>query len=211
MRSGFVGLAGRPNVGKSTLTNALTGAHVAIVSDKPQTTRQRALGVVHGDDYQIVLVDLPGFQRPFDALTRRMQRSVDDGLRDVDAVLLVLDASEASGGGDRFIAEQLAATGAPVVIALNKVDRLKPAAILEAINAVSGLVERLRGVASRERAQRRRHPGARGRAGRRCCPRGRPISSPGSIPTSHSSAVSQSSCASRRSRARARRCRMRSR
>jgi GTP-binding protein Era len=140
VRSGFVGLAGRPNVGKSTLTNALTGAHVAIVSDKPQTTRQRALGVVHGDDYQIVLVDLPGFQRPFDALTRRMQRSVDDGLRDVDAVLLVLDASEASGGGDRFIAEQLAATAAPVVIALNKVDRLKPAAILVAIAAVSELV-----------------------------------------------------------------------
>ena len=129
MRSGFVGLAGRPNVGKSTLTNALSGAHVAIVSDKPQTTRQRALGVVHGDDCQIVLVDLPGFQKPFDALTRRMQRSVDDSLRDVDAVLLVLDASEFSGGGDRFIAEQLSATGAPVVIALNKVDRLKPAAI----------------------------------------------------------------------------------
>ena len=129
MRSGFVGLAGRPNVGKSTLTNALCGAHVAIVSDKPQTTRQRALGVVHGDDWQIVLVDLPGFQKPFDALTRRMQRSVDDSLRDVDAVLLVLDASEFSGGGDRYIAEQLAATGAPVVIALNKVDRLKPAGI----------------------------------------------------------------------------------
>ena len=139
MRSGFVGLAGRPNVGKSTLTNALCGAHVAIVSDKPQTTRQRALGVVHGDDWQIVLVDLPGFQKPFDALTRRMQRSVDDGLRDVDAVLLVLDASEISGGGDRFIAEQLAATGAPVVIALNKVDRLKPPRIAEAITAVSGL------------------------------------------------------------------------
>jgi GTP-binding protein Era len=140
VRSGFVGLAGRPNVGKSTLTNTLSGAHVAIVSDKPQTTRQRALGVVHGDDYQIVLVDLPGFQKPFDALTRRMQRSVDEGLRDVDAVLLVLDASEFSGGGDRYIAEQLAATGAPVVIALNKVDRLKPAAILEAISGVSGLL-----------------------------------------------------------------------
>jgi GTPase len=140
VRSGFVGLAGRPNVGKSTLTNALCGAHVAIVSDKPQTTRQRALGVVHGDDYQIVLVDLPGFQKPFDALTRRMQRSVDDSLRDVDAVLLVLDASEVSGGGDRFIAQQLAATGAPVVIALNKVDRLKPQAVLEAIAAVSGLM-----------------------------------------------------------------------
>jgi len=140
VRSGFVGLAGRPNVGKSTLTNALAGAHVAIVSDKPQTTRRRALGVVHGDDYQIVLMDLPGFQRPFDALTRRMQRSVDEGLRDVDAVLLVLDASEASGGGDRFIAEQLVATGAPIVIALNKIDRLKPAAVLEAIAAVSELV-----------------------------------------------------------------------
>jgi GTP-binding protein Era len=140
MRSGFIGLAGRPNVGKSTLTNALCGSHVAIVSDKPQTTRQRALGVVHGDDFQIVLVDLPGFQKPFDALTRRMQRSVDTSLGDVDAVLLVLDASEVSGGGDRFIAQQLATTGAPIVIALNKVDRLKPAAILEAIAGVSGLV-----------------------------------------------------------------------
>jgi GTPase len=140
VRSGFIGLAGRPNVGKSTLTNALCGSHVAIVSDKPQTTRQRALGVVHGDGYQIVLVDLPGFQKPFDALTRRMQRSVDTSLRDVDAVLLVLDASEVSGGGDRYIAEQLAATGAPVVIALNKVDRLKPAAILESIAGVSGLL-----------------------------------------------------------------------
>ena len=67
-RSGFVALAGRPNVGKSTLVNGMVGRKVAIVSDKPQTTRQRALGVVHGDDYQIVLVDLPGFQRPFDAL-----------------------------------------------------------------------------------------------------------------------------------------------
>ena len=141
MRSGFVGLAGRPNVGKSTLTNALAGAHVAIVSDKPQTTRQRALGIVHGDDFQIVLVDLPGFQKPFDALTRRMQSSVDTSLKDVDAVLFVLDASEVSGGGDRFIAQQLAATGAPVVIALNKVDRLKPPAILESIAAVSGLLE----------------------------------------------------------------------
>jgi GTPase len=140
MRSGFIGLAGRPNVGKSTLTNALCGSHVAIVSDKPQTTRQRALGVVHGEGFQIVLVDLPGFQKPFDALTRRMQRSVDTSLGDVDAVLLVLDAGEVSGGGDRYIAEQLAATGAPVVIALNKVDKLRPAAILESIAGVSGLV-----------------------------------------------------------------------
>ncbi|HEY3612896.1 MAG TPA: GTPase Era [Gaiellales bacterium] len=140
MRSGFIGLAGRPNVGKSTLTNALCGSHVAIVSDKPQTTRQRALGVVHGEGFQIVLVDLPGFQKPFDALTRRMQRSVDTSLGDVDAVLLVLDASEVSGGGDRYIAEQLAATDAPVVIALNKIDRLDPAAIMESIAGVADLV-----------------------------------------------------------------------
>ena len=97
MRSGFSGLAGRPNVGKSTLTNALCGSHVAIVSDKPQTTRQRALGVVHGDDFQIVLVDLPGFQKPFDALTRRMQRSVDTSLGDVDAVLLAEDGRTFEG------------------------------------------------------------------------------------------------------------------
>jgi GTP-binding protein Era len=141
VRSGFVGLAGRPNVGKSTLTNALCGAHVAIVSDKPQTTRGRALGVVHGDEHQIVLVDLPGFQKPFDALTRRMQRSVDESLRDVDAVLFVLDATEPSGAGDRYIAQQLAAAGAPVVIALNKVDRLSPPRILERIAGVAGLLE----------------------------------------------------------------------
>ena len=128
MRSGFVGLAGRPNVGKSTLTNALCGAHVAIVSDKPQTTRQRALGVVHGEDWQIVLVDLPGSRSPSTRSRAACSARWTTDLRDVDAVLLVLDASEFSGGGDRYIAEQLSATGAPVVIALNKIDRLKPAA-----------------------------------------------------------------------------------
>jgi GTPase len=141
MRSGFVAVAGRPNVGKSTLVNALCGGKVAIVSDKPQTTRRRIFGIANGDDYQLILADLPGFQRPRDALTERMQRAVDESLADVDAVLLVLDASEVSGGGDRYIAEQLATTGAPVVIALNKVDRLKPAAIAEAIAGVSSLVD----------------------------------------------------------------------
>ncbi|MGZ4338338.1 MAG: GTPase, partial [Gaiellaceae bacterium] len=104
MRSGFVAIAGRPNVGKSTLVNALAGGKVAIVSDKPQTTRRRIFGVANGDDYQLVMVDLPGFQRPLDTLTEHMQRTVDAAFEDVDAVLLVLDARERIGAGDRFIA-----------------------------------------------------------------------------------------------------------
>ena len=126
MRSGFVAVAGRPNVGKSTLVNALCGGKVAIVSDKPQTTRRRILGVANGDDYQLVLADLPGFQRPRDALTERMQRTVDSAFEDVEAVLFVLSARERIGAGDRFIAERVFSLGVPVVIALNKVDRLKP-------------------------------------------------------------------------------------
>ena len=126
MKSGFVAVAGRPNVGKSTLVNALAGGKVAIVSDKPQTTRRRIFGVANGDDWQLVLVDLPGFQRPRDPLTEHMQRTVDASFEDVDAVLLVLDARERIGAGDRFIAERVFGLGVPVVIALNKVDRLKP-------------------------------------------------------------------------------------
>jgi GTP-binding protein Era len=133
VRSGFVALAGRPNVGKSALVNALCGTKVAIVSDKPQTTRHRIQGVANGPDAQLVLVDLPGFQRPLDAMTERMQRRVDHGLEDVDGVLLVLAADEAIGAGDRFVAARAFATPAPVVIALNKVDRVDPAAIARQI------------------------------------------------------------------------------
>ena len=126
MKSGFVAVAGRPNVGKSTLVNALAGGKVAIVSDKPQTTRHRIFGIANGDDYQLVLVDLPGFQRPLDPMTERMQRTVDQSLQDVEAVVLVLSARERIGAGDRFIARRVFSHGVPVVIALNKVDRLKP-------------------------------------------------------------------------------------
>jgi GTPase len=126
MKSGFVAIAGRPNVGKSTLTNALCGGKVAIVSDKPQTTRHRIFGIANGDGYQLVLVDLPGFQRPRDALTERMQRTVDSSFDEVEAVLLVLSARERIGAGDRFVANRVFSLGVPVVIALNKVDRLKP-------------------------------------------------------------------------------------
>jgi GTPase len=129
VRSGFVAVAGRPNVGKSTLVNALAGGKVAIVSDKPQTTRRRVLGVANGDGYQLVLADLPGFQRPRDALTERMQRTVDSAFEDVEAVLFVLSARERIGAGDRFIAERVFGLGIPIVIALAKVDRLKPAHI----------------------------------------------------------------------------------
>ena len=126
MRSGFVAVAGRPNVGKSTLVNALCGGKVAIVSDKPQTTRRRIFGIANGDDYQLVLADLPGFQRPLDPLTERMQRTVDAAFEDVEGVLFVLSARERIGAGDRFIASRVFALGVPVVIALNKIDRLKP-------------------------------------------------------------------------------------
>jgi GTP-binding protein Era len=131
MKSGFVAVVGRPNVGKSTLVNALAGGKVAIVSDKPQTTRRRVMGIANGDDHQLVLADLPGFQRPRDLLTERMQRTVDQSLDDVDAILFVLSARERIGAGDRFIAERVFGLGIPVVIALNKVDRLKPGHIAE--------------------------------------------------------------------------------
>jgi GTPase len=131
MRTGFAAIVGRPNVGKSTLVNALCGGKVAIVSDKPQTTRRRIVAIANGDDYQLVLADLPGFQRPRDPLTERMQRTVDQSLDDVQAILFVLSARERIGAGDRFIAERVFTLGIPVVIALNKVDRLKPGHIAE--------------------------------------------------------------------------------
>jgi GTP-binding protein Era len=132
VRSGFAAVVGRPNVGKSTLVNALCGGKVAIVSDKPQTTRRRIVGIANGDDHQLILVDLPGFQRPCDPLTERMQRTVDQSLDDdVDTILFVLSARERIGAGDRFIAERVFGIDIPVVIALNKVDRLKPGHIAE--------------------------------------------------------------------------------
>jgi GTP-binding protein Era len=139
VRSGFVAVAGRPNVGKSTLVNALAGGKVAIVSDKPQTTRRRIAGVVNGDDHQLVLVDLPGFQRPLDPMTERMQRTVDQAFEDVDAVLFVLSARDRIGAGDRFIAQRVFSLGVPVVIALNKVDRLKQGHIATQMDTASKL------------------------------------------------------------------------
>jgi len=129
-RSGFVGLAGRPNVGKSTLVNALVGSHVAIVSNRPQTTRRAIRGVATDLEAgrQLILVDLPGVQRPRDVLTQRMQGRVERELADSDVVLFVINGEEGVGPGDRFIVRALLGAGAelPVICAVNKADRLGP-------------------------------------------------------------------------------------
>jgi GTP-binding protein Era len=138
-RSGFVALAGRPNVGKSTLANAIVGAKIAIVSDKPQTTRRAIRGVATGPDWQLVLVDLPGVQRPRDELTARMQRRVEHELEDADACLFVLNAEQGVGPGDRFIARLLEPAQIPVVIAANKVDRADHAGTAAALQAAADL------------------------------------------------------------------------
>ena len=138
-RSGFVALAGRPNVGKSTLANAVVGAKVAIVSDKPQTTRRAIRGVATGPDWQLVLVDLPGVQRPRDALTTRMQRRVEQELEDADACLFVVNAEEGVGPGDRFIARLLEPVHIPVVVAVNKIDRVQRSGTAAALQAVDEL------------------------------------------------------------------------
>jgi GTPase len=142
-RAGFVGLAGRPNVGKSTLANAIVGAKVAIVSDRPQTTRRAVRGIATGPDgaWQMVLVDLPGVQRPRDDLTQRMQHRVELELADADAVLFVIDGEQRVGPGDRFIARALlgAGAGTPVVCAVNKIDRARKPAIAKVLVDVEGL------------------------------------------------------------------------
>jgi GTP-binding protein Era len=131
--SGFIALAGRPNVGKSTLVNAVVGRKVAIVSEKPQTTRRAIRGVSTTQDTQLILVDLPGVQRPRDELTRRMQARVEAELAQSDAALLVLNAQQGVGPGDRFIAAVLARSPVPVIIAMNKVDRMRPAELVPAL------------------------------------------------------------------------------
>jgi GTP-binding protein Era len=138
-RSGFIALAGRPNVGKSTLANSIVGAKVAIVSDKPQTTRRAIRGVASGPDWQLVLVDLPGVQRPRDALTERMQHRVEHELADADGCLMVVNAEQGIGPGDRFIAELLSSSPVPVVLAVNKVDRTSQPRTVAALQAAADL------------------------------------------------------------------------
>ena len=141
MKSGLVAVAGRPNVGKSTLVNALCGEKVAITSRVPNTTRRKLFGIANGPGYQLALVDLPGFQRPIDPLTERMQQTVDASFEDLDAVLLVVDARARIGAGDRFVARRVFALGVPVLIAVNKVDRLTPGHVLSQMKVASELGE----------------------------------------------------------------------
>jgi GTPase len=128
-RAGFIGFAGRPNVGKSTLVNAIVGTKVAIISDRPQTTRRASRGVATDVDagWQLVLIDLPGVQRPRDVLTERMQRRVEQELEGADSVLIVVNGEQGIGPGDRFIAAHLLAArpDVPVICTVNKVDRLR--------------------------------------------------------------------------------------
>lgn len=138
-RSGFVALAGRPNAGKSTLLNRIVGGKVAIVSDKPQTTRRAIRGIATGPDWQLVIVDLPGLQKPRDLLTERMQKQVEREMGEADAVLFMLNGEQAIGHGDRFIADAIVRAGTPAVTALNKVDRLKPHEIAQALSQVAEL------------------------------------------------------------------------
>jgi GTP-binding protein Era len=138
-RSGFVAIAGRPNVGKSTLANAIVGAKVAIISDKPQTTRRAVRGIATGEDWQLVLVDLPGVQRPRDVLTTRMQRRVERELDDADGCQLVVNAEQGIGPGDRFIAGLLEGSSVPVVIAVNKIDRVSLARLAEVLTDAAEL------------------------------------------------------------------------
>jgi GTP-binding protein Era len=122
VRSGFVSVVGRPNVGKSTLVNALVGAKVAITSDRPQTTRNTIRGVVHRPDAQLILVDTPGLHRPRTELGERLNRLVYGSLADADAALFVVEAGGRIGPGDRLIAERLGSAGTTTVVAVNKID-----------------------------------------------------------------------------------------
>jgi len=137
MRSGFVSLVGRPNVGKSTLVNALTGTKVSIVSDKPQTTRTRIRGVVTHDEYQIIFVDTPGLHKAVSALGEKINATALESTKDVDVVCLVIDATQPFGKGDQWVANHIDMSKAVVI--LNKIDRASPQQILKQLTKLSEL------------------------------------------------------------------------
>jgi len=137
MKVGEVAVVGRPNAGKSTLVNALVGEKVAIVSDKPQTTRRRILGVARRKDVEIALVDTPGIHRPKYRMNAAMVREATDALRASEAILFVLDAAEVRGAGDAYIAELARKANVPVVLAVNKIDLLKKERLMALLSELS--------------------------------------------------------------------------
>jgi GTPase len=140
-RSGFVALVGRPNAGKTTLTNAMVGTKVGIVSNRPQTTRHAIRGVVHRPGGQIVLVDTPGLHKPRSLLGKRLNDVVRDTLSDVDVIVFCIPADQPVGSGDAFIARQLSEVKAPVVVVVTKTDAASKKQVFEQLVAVSKLVE----------------------------------------------------------------------
>jgi GTP-binding protein Era len=138
-RSGFVSIVGRPNVGKSTLLNTLLGRKVAITSPKPQTTRNAIRGVLTGDGWQMVFVDTPGLHKPRTALGERLNEVVRRTLREVDAIVCMVDATEEIGPGDRLVAEEVLATGTPAICAVNKMDAVTHEQLVPQLAAVEAL------------------------------------------------------------------------
>ena len=134
MRSGFVSLIGRPNVGKSTLLNRYVGEKVAAVSPKPQTTRNRITGVRNGDGCQIVFIDTPGFHKPVSKMHRRMVSLARSALEGIDLILLMVDAAAEFGHGDRFVLRELKRTATPALLALNKIDLIAKGRLLPLID-----------------------------------------------------------------------------
>jgi GTP-binding protein Era len=139
MKSGFVSLIGRPNAGKSTLLNRLIGTKLAIVSDKPQTTRNRILGVKNYPDAQVVFLDTPGIHRPLHRMNVRMVDAAVDTIREVDVLGLVVDVTEPPGKGDRFVLDLVKNAEAPVFLILNKIDLIKKSKLLPIMQKYSEL------------------------------------------------------------------------
>lgn len=141
MRSGFVSIIGRPNTGKSTLLNTVLKTHLAIVSNVAGTTRNAIQGVYNDDDTQIIFIDTPGLHKPQDRLGKLLNQDAYQSLDDIDAVLFVVDASAPLGKGDKFITQALKSTTAPVILVLNKIDKLDNEGILNAINTYKDLYD----------------------------------------------------------------------
>ena len=140
-RAGFISIVGRPNVGKSTLTNALVGHKVAITSGRPETTRHNIRGIVHGDNYQLVLVDTPGYHRPRTLLRKRLNDMVREALAEVDCVIFCLPANQRIGPGDQFIARELRSVRRPIIAVATKCDSVPRERVLEHLMAIEKLGE----------------------------------------------------------------------